>query len=193
MSLEQILRYVTLFLLAFWDLFLEIKARQANRQKPKTKYSNISKIIVYGLVFCIPLLLLVLELLGLKLLPLPDSRLIQITGFFFVLLGFVLRFVSMITLASNWTSSGYQINKRRRLVKEGIYSLVRHPIYTSLIMIYTGAFLVAQSYFFIAMFVLLATQLYFRGKSEERLLTSLFKGEYIKYKKRTKMFIPFLF
>jgi len=187
--MEAGLRYVTLVLIAFWDLFLGIRARQANGRKLRTKYP-LSKTIVYGLVFYIPLILLVLELLGLKLLPLPDSRFIQIAGFFFVLLGFVLRFVSMITLARGL---GIPNQKRNRLVKEGIYNLVRHPIYTSLIMIYTGAFLVAQSYLFIAMFVLLATQLYFRSKNEERFLTSLFKGEYIKYKKRTKMFIPLLF
>lgn len=78
------------------------------------------------------------------------------------------------------------------LVRRGAYRYIRHPLYTSLLMLGWGAFLKDAS-FFSAAFVLLATGfVYATAKIEEAENREKFGASYEQYMKSTKMFIPFV-
>jgi len=78
------------------------------------------------------------------------------------------------------------------LVRRGAYKYIRHPLYTSLLLLGWGAFLKDAS-FFSAAFVLLATAfVYATAKIEEAENREKFGASYEQYVKSTKMFIPFL-
>jgi protein-S-isoprenylcysteine O-methyltransferase Ste14 len=78
------------------------------------------------------------------------------------------------------------------LVRRGVYRYIRHPLYTSLLLLGWGAFLKDVSLFSTA-FVLLATAfVYITARIEETENREKFGASYEQYMKSTKMFIPFL-
>ena len=78
------------------------------------------------------------------------------------------------------------------LVRRGAYRYIRHPLYTSLILLGWGAFLKDVSLFSTA-FVLLDTAfVYITARIEETENREKFGASYEQYMKSTKMFIPFL-
>jgi protein-S-isoprenylcysteine O-methyltransferase Ste14 len=78
------------------------------------------------------------------------------------------------------------------LVRRGAYRYIRHPLYTSLLLLGWGAFLKDVSLFSTA-FVLLATAfVYITARIEETENREKFGASYEQYMKSTKMFIPFL-
>ena len=77
------------------------------------------------------------------------------------------------------------------LVTTGPYRLIRHPIYTGIILAVTGTALATSLYGLIAAAVLLAYFGY-SARTEERFLAERFPDTFPPYKARTKMLIPFV-
>jgi len=167
--------------------------RKANREKPRTKTVTLkSKLKRYFYSIGLGSLILV-QLVGFTILPFPHNPILQTVGFFLVLLGKGVSFTARITLGTNWTdSSEYQIKKKHDLITTGIYHYIRHPIYLGITLAATGAELVAQSYLFLPLFILLSLMNYRQGRLEEKLLVNHFGKDYEKYMKQSKMLIPFV-
>ncbi len=83
-----------------------------------------------------------------------------------------------------------EINEEACLVTHGIYRYVRHPMYFSLLVAFFG-FFIFGSLVSKAAYVLLIVVLFLKAKKEERLWHCK-DEEYARYKRRTKMFIPFV-
>lgn len=77
------------------------------------------------------------------------------------------------------------------LVKTGPYAFIRHPMYTSVVMIAISALIFTFSIWKIFIVVSLVFVLYFKAKREESFWCEK-TVEYKEYKKNTKMFIPFV-
>ncbi len=82
--------------------------------------------------------------------------------------------------------------ERARLVQNGIYSLIRHPLYTSVISVSIGWALFWQSW--PTLLVSLALIPFFQAKArrEERWLREKFP-EYADYARRVRRFIPWVY
>lgn len=78
-----------------------------------------------------------------------------------------------------------------KLVSEGPYSLIRHPMYTSLLGMTLCLVVDSFSYARAAYWVLLAANMFLKMSFEEKILSSEFP-EYQRYIKRTKRLIPFI-
>jgi protein-S-isoprenylcysteine O-methyltransferase Ste14 len=78
------------------------------------------------------------------------------------------------------------------LVKAGIYSLIRHPLYLSLFLLGTGAMMKNPSITALALGVVNLIAVYFTSLIEENEMLERFGSDYSQYIKETKMFIPFL-
>jgi protein-S-isoprenylcysteine O-methyltransferase Ste14 len=95
-----------------------------------------------------------------------------------------------IYLGRNW---GMPMSEKEapELVTSGPYRLVRHPIYSGLLLAILGTALATNLYWLV---VLLVIGIYFvySARVEERLLTASFPDAYAGYVARTKMLIPFL-
>ncbi len=78
-----------------------------------------------------------------------------------------------------------------RLITTGPYRLIRHPMYTSVIIMMLGVLISTPTWQELAMFAILITVLYLKAQREERLWCG-HNPSYLSYKKRTKLFIPFL-
>jgi len=83
--------------------------------------------------------------------------------------------------------------KTTQLVKSGVYKYIRHPLYSSLLLLAWGTFfklpsLVGGGLVITATFFLIAT-----AKADESECIQFFGAAYQDYMKQTKRFIPFLF
>lgn len=95
-------------------------------------------------------------------------------------------------LRINWKA--YQgVVRVDKIIKEGVYSQVRHPIYSADIILFIGLFLHWPDTRLMAGIIWAAIILYLWSKMEEISLEQKFGDEYREYKKRVPMFIPRLF
>lgn len=84
------------------------------------------------------------------------------------------------------------VNKNSRMVTKGPYKFIRHPMYTSVLMITLAWVLNSPTIFRSIIWIALAFDLISKLKYEEELLGDRYK-EYHDYQSRTKNLIPFIF
>jgi protein-S-isoprenylcysteine O-methyltransferase Ste14 len=105
-------------------------------------------------------------------------------------LGFVFTWWARITIGDLW-SSGVARKEGHVVVDQGPYALVRHPIYTGLIV---SAFALGLQIGMLANLLgafLIAAGFSLKAKFEERLLSETLGPAYADYKRRTPMLTPF--
>lgn len=78
------------------------------------------------------------------------------------------------------------------LVTSGPYRLVRHPIYSGVLVAGVGT-AVALSWMWLTIVALAAIYFTYSATVEERYLTEQFPDTYPAYRRSTKMLVPFLF
>ncbi|MAV64895.1 MAG: hypothetical protein CMG00_06875 [Candidatus Marinimicrobia bacterium] len=99
--------------------------------------------------------------------------------------------LSRFSLGKNY-SPCYDSYMPKNIKTTGIYSIIRHPIYTSNIMLMLGIFITTGSLIVIANTIVLLAYYFISAFNEERAISKKFP-KYILYKKQTGMFLPHLF
>ena len=120
---------------------------------------------------------------------LPHTLSIALVADAIVLAGLVIAVWARIALGSNW-SARVTLKENHELIQRGPYRLVRHPIYSGLLLMILGTALLAGQ---LGGFVALAFCFYgfwIKLRQEEALLTKRLPG-YSEYKTHTKALIPF--
>jgi protein-S-isoprenylcysteine O-methyltransferase Ste14 len=86
------------------------------------------------------------------------------------------------------------IKTDHQLVKEGIYSVVRHPIYSSYLLLFMGFCTMLQSFSGLGLLTVISI-IWFgsRIQIEEAMLIDQFGDEYRNYQQQTKRLIPFVY
>lgn len=119
----------------------------------------------------------------------PIYYLLSIIGTFIVITGCIVNIRGRFDLGKNWANQ-IKIYQDHALVKTGVYQLVRHPLYASLIWMYYGCCLVYLNAAALAANTLIFLPfMYYRASQEEKLLTEQFE-DYNTYKQNTGMFFP---
>jgi protein-S-isoprenylcysteine O-methyltransferase Ste14 len=90
-------------------------------------------------------------------------------------------------------SARLQIVEGHRLVTDGVYSRIRHPLYLGEITRNLGFTLILSSMYGFAIVLFGGLFLPFRIEIEERMLLEEFGEEYEEYRKRTKKLIPYVY
>lgn len=99
--------------------------------------------------------------------------------------------LGLITLLNLGKSFGIIISYRK-VKSKGLYSVVRHPMYVTDILLRVGFLISHFTIYTTTVFVLSTACYFYRAILEERFLSQ--QGEYKKYMKKTKYrFIPYLF
>lgn len=106
-----------------------------------------------------------------------------------VVSGAVCNILGRLTLKGNWANH-IKIYSDHRLITTGIYRVVRHPLYASIILMLFGGCFVYRNWLCMLLTALIFVPfMYYRAKQEEALLETVF-SEYDKYKEKTGMFFP---
>ncbi|TCL75976.1 protein-S-isoprenylcysteine O-methyltransferase Ste14 [Rhizobium sp. BK251] len=96
-------------------------------------------------------------------------------------------------LGKNWSIS-LQIREKHELISGGPYTLVRHPMYTSFLLMALGqAFLLSNWVVGLAGLIGFAVLFFLRVDKEERMMLEIFGPRYQAYMDRTKRLIPYLY
>jgi protein-S-isoprenylcysteine O-methyltransferase Ste14 len=105
--------------------------------------------------------------------------------------GLVFAVWARVHLGRNW---GTPMTRKEdpELVTSGPYRLVRHPIYTGILVAGVGT-AVGLSWFWLAGVGLAAIYFLYSATVEERFMAEQFPDDYPAYKRSTKMLVPFVF
>ena len=103
--------------------------------------------------------------------------------------GLWLKIWSYKTLGKNW-SAKIDIYDDHFLIKTGPNRWIRHPVYNSYLLTFTGSFLFTGDFMILAIGVLYFCFNVARAYEEENFLLGKFQEEFRSYQSRTEMFIP---
>jgi len=114
---------------------------------------------------------------------------LQLFGVFLSLGGILMLVLTHHTLSTHWSRT-LQFKEGHSLITTGPYGLIRHPMYTSLNIIFIGLAIVS-SFWPLWILVLLMTIFFFRiTRIEEDMMIDQFGDEYESYIERTGRYLP---
>ena len=90
-------------------------------------------------------------------------------------------------------TSRLQIVEDQKLVTDGLYGVIRHPLYLGETLRNLGVVLVFSSWYGVLFILVGILLLLFRIGAEEEMLIQAFGLEYKEYKRKTKRLIPFIY
>lgn len=76
------------------------------------------------------------------------------------------------------------------VIKSGVFSIVRHPIYLASILVYLGFIIISLSIIASCIWVIIILFYYYISRYEERILVDKLGTQYEDYMKQVPMFIP---
>lgn len=114
-----------------------------------------------------------------------------IIGLIVCFAGAVTACYSRYLLGRNWSLS-VQKKSGHELIQTGVYGIVRHPIYTGLLLLFAGNAIIVGDYRAIIAVVIVFVSLWFKLQKEEKLLISIFGDTYLVYQTKTRKLIPFI-
>jgi len=113
-----------------------------------------------------------------------------------VIAGFIIMFTGMgfnllvrRELGKNWVPLS-KTTQDQELVTTGIYSIIRHPFYTSIIILFLGVAVMAWNFYALLFYVLFIISLLVRIRKEEEELIGKFGDDYLRYKEEVGMLFP---
>lgn len=119
------------------------------------------------------------------------TNLVGTIGLIISVIGAIIACASRYILGKNWSLS-VQRKENHQLIQDGIYKIVRHPIYTGLLLLFIGNAIIVGDYRAIIAVLIVFISLWLKLKKEEKMLTETFGTKYTEYKNQTKALIPFL-
>lgn len=121
----------------------------------------------------------------------PKELAVLVTGVALTYAGLALAVWARFILGRNWSAT-VTIKEDHRLVRTGPYSVVRHPIYSGLLLAVLGtALVVGEVRGLVAVGIAFAAWLV-KSRTEERFLAEQFGEEYEKYRRHTRALVPFV-
>lgn len=146
-----------------------------------------------GPILVFPMLLLSIILLILSFYNIIPSFKINELNLIFTIIGIIL----ILTGALIWFLAVFKSKITREildnnLVTSGIYSYIRHPIYSAFLFVSSGLIVFSQNIIlFFLVFIYWIILCLGVKKTEEKWLLNKFGDEYIEYSKKVNRFIPF--
>ena len=119
----------------------------------------------------------------------PHSQAIQAAGLALTILGCGFALWARVTLGSNW-SGVPKVKLEHELIVKGPYKLVRHPIYSGILLALAGTAIAAGRSVWILVFFLTFVSCFVKMRQEERLMLETFPEDYPAYRRRVKALIP---
>lgn len=178
-----ILPWFTLF--SFWTVFFFVYRIPGPKRRNKNWYPF--------LIFIIPITTavayLTIEFLPKRLdLPTPLLHLINISGTILIFSGLLFAIWARVTLGRFWSGS-VALLENHLIINKGPYAIIRHPIYTGVVAMLWGSFLLERIGILLFSAILSTIFFIWKARLEESLLEKYRGEEYAAY----KMKVPWIF
>ncbi|HUK79461.1 MAG TPA: isoprenylcysteine carboxylmethyltransferase family protein [Nitrososphaerales archaeon] len=110
-----------------------------------------------------------------------------------MLLGVGTRIWAAVTLGNYYTTT-LMVAEGQRVVTKGPYAWVRHPGYLGEVLIWTGLGVLSSS-LIVALWlpIMFVVVILYRISSEERMLVKELGDDYVKYQRKTRKLVPFVY
>ena len=105
--------------------------------------------------------------------------------------GILISVWARLTLGRNWSGT-VTIKQDHELVTTGPYAIVRHPIYTGLLLAILGSAVALAEWRGVVAFVLATAALWMKLRREERWMREQFGEAYAAYARRVAALVPFI-
>jgi protein-S-isoprenylcysteine O-methyltransferase Ste14 len=122
---------------------------------------------------------------------LPRSYASYWTGTALLALGLAFSVWARVYIGRNWSAT-VTIKEDHELIRSGPYALVRHPIYTGLLLAFIGTAIVRAEWRGVLAVLIVFAALWRKLRLEERWMSETFGEEYRRYREHTTALIPFL-
>ena len=174
-------------LIFVWIAGLAFQKRTARR----TSYASRLAMFVPFLVVWLLVVFQVIraDWLGLRLWP--HTLAVEAAGLALTIAGCLFAIWARVTLGSNWSGLP-KVKQEHELIVKGPYALVRHPIYSGLLLGLAGTFIAVGTLGGVLVWVLMAISYAIKMRQEERLMRETFPEAYPEYRRRVKALIPWI-
>jgi protein-S-isoprenylcysteine O-methyltransferase Ste14 len=180
---------------ALWGVLAIVWVVGALRTKRTVKSQSSALQIMYTVILIVGVCLIFAKQTGL---PWLDRQLIPMTlpivlaGLLVVFIGVVFSIWARLMLGSNW-SNRVTVKEDHTLIRKGPYRIVRHPIYSGILLGMLGSALQRSELrsFIGVMFCVLSFWL--KTRAEEKFMRQTFGDEYVQYSQQSKALVPFIF
>ncbi|MBX6358569.1 methyltransferase family protein [Pseudacidobacterium ailaaui] len=122
----------------------------------------------------------------------PVTPRMAMAGFLLAAIGVGFSIWARLVLGGNWSGVA-TIKEGHTLVRKGPYSIVRHPIYTGLLLAILGCALQRGLLRGLLGVILVGFGFWLKVTMEEWLMVQRFGEEYIRYRQQVRALVPFLF
>jgi protein-S-isoprenylcysteine O-methyltransferase Ste14 len=180
-----------------WLIFAAVWAATAFRAKRSIRDVHLRQREIVGRLILVVVVVLLVHFIsnghglrGLQPYAVIRSPIAGPVGAALCVLGAGIAIAARVYLGRNW---GMPMARKENpeLVTKGPYAIVRHPIYTGILLILLGSAIGATVAFALPL-VVSAPYFVYSARREERLMTEQFPEQYPAYMKQTKMLVPYL-
>ena len=177
------------YLYGFFEVFMNL--RQRNKSKVATSGDKSSLWWLYGLITLG--YFLSFSIGAMKIGRIYDWNTFFAIGMALVVIGFVIRIHSILTLNQYFTYSVAKV-ENHKIIETGLYKFIRHPGYLGQLIIFFGISISISNWLSILVMMIPVTLGYlYRIKVEERFMLEQLGEDYLNYQKRTKRLIPMIY
>jgi protein-S-isoprenylcysteine O-methyltransferase Ste14 len=173
--------------LAYW-LFAARDVKPARRREPwASRLLTIALIIPAALLMAAPGWRL--RWLGARFLP--DTMIVSLLGLLVVTAGLAFAVWARVHLGRNWSGT-VTVKENHELVRSGPYAIVRHPIYSGVLLAMLGTAIVFGEWRGLVALCFLSAAFVLKLRREERFMAESFPDTYPGYRARVPALIPLL-
>ena len=122
----------------------------------------------------------------------PQSDVVGMLGLVMVMAGICFSIWARLQLGGNW-SAAVTVKQGHTLICLGPYTVVRHPIYSGLLLALLGTALIVREMRGLLGVGVLFLSLWVKSGVEERFMLEEFGAEYRRYQQQVKALIPYIF
>ena len=174
-----------------WALFILVWLAGAGSSKRTVRQESMGSRIVYGGLMAIAVVLIFkfwsLGPLDRRFVPATEG--IAVCGLILTAAGLAFAIWARVTLGRNW-SGAVTIKQDHRLIREGPYRLVRHPIYFGVLLAMAGTAIGFGSFSGLIGVPIASMALWTKASMEEQFMIEQFGADYIRYQHEVKAIIP---
>ena len=167
------------------------KARRMSNMIVEKRMVSVDRVLLFAVLmscFFLPLLQLLFNLFSFASYALPGA--LTALGAVLVVVAVLIFWRSHADLGRNWSPT-LEVREEHTLVTEGVYSRIRHPMYTAIFLLYIAQPLLIHNWIAGALApVAFAVMYVMRMPEEEAMMRDLFGAEYEQYCGRTGRLVP---